>query len=338
MKTILITGGAGFIGKNLLKYIFNTNIAKKAIVIDNFITSDKEMFLKFINRNKLCNVVDIYEGDICNAQDIQCVKEMYSHVDEIYHLASLASPKYYKKYPLHTLDVGYIGTKNILDMCVFYNAQKPCKLLFTSTSEVYGDPLPQFHPQKESYYGNVNTVGERSCYDESKRVAETLMHNYKNLYNIDIKIARIFNTYGPHMDIDDGRIVTEIIKSLFLQTTLHIFGDGLQTRSLCFVDDTVKMMVALMNTDCHAPVNMGSNHEITINELLQISIDIFKKHFTLPIGFPKVLYTQIDKDDPKMRKPCLMLNANVLGDHYSNNLLPVHEGMLKTMLYFSEEF
>lgn len=334
MKTILITGGGGFLGKNLIRYLINNNISKKVIVIDNFITSNKSTYLKYINNNKYLNIVDTIEGDISDNSVINTVKELYSNIDEIYHLASLASPKYYKRFPLETLDVGYMGTKNILDLCLYYTqtSQNRCKFLFTSTSEVYGDALQ--HPQKEDYYGNVNTVGERSCYDESKRVAESLVYTYNNKYSLDTRIVRIFNTYGPHMDLNDGRIVTEIAKSFLLGKKLEIYGTGQQTRSLCYVDDTVKMMVKIMKNNYKHPINVGSDLEISINELVDISKNIFIDEFVQNKEFvPNIVYAEMDKDDPKIRKPCLDLNRNIIGNI---SFTSIQDGLKNTLNYFKE--
>jgi UDP-glucuronate decarboxylase len=325
MKTVLITGGAGFLGKNLISYLITSNNASKVIVIDNFITSKKEEFLKFINKNKYSNLVHIFEGDICDWKILSTFMQLYSNVDEIYHFASLASPKYYKKYPLETLDVGFTGTKNVLELCKHYS----CKMLFSSTSEVYGDPFPQFHPQQETYNGNVNTMGERSCYDESKRVAESLVYSYQKLHCLDVKVARIFNTYGPHMDIDDGRIVTEIVKYLLQSKNLYVYGDGNQTRSLCYVDDTIKMLVKLMNSDEQTPVNIGSQYEISINDLIKLGKNIMNGE---DYGC-YVKYIDIDKDDPKIRKPCLLKNKTVLG---AAPFTPIFKGLQTTIDHFKE--
>lgn len=331
MRIVLITGGCGFLGRNLITELIITNQVSRIVVIDNFMTSNKISFLKFVSKNRYANIVDVIEGNICDIEIMNLVKQLYTRVDEIYHMASLASPKFYKKFPIETLDVGYIGTKNVLDLCVHYNYTKKnsCRMLFTSTSEVYGDALE--HPQKESYYGNVNTVGERSCYDESKRVSESLIYTYTRLHSIDVKIARIFNTYGPHMDINDGRIVTEIAKAFFLKTSLNIFGNGRQTRSLNYVDDTVKMLIKLIKSDCVDPVNVGNENEVDINTLVDISKNVFIQQFdNREIN---IVYTDIDKDDPKVRRPCLKYNKQVLGE---TQITPITTGIANTFLYFHE--
>lgn len=330
MKTIIITGSSGFLGKNLIKYLINNNISKKIIAIDNFISSSKNIFLKFISENKYNNIVDIVEGDICDDNLIDTIKQLYNHIDEIYHMASIASPKYYMKYPLETLDVGYKGTKNILELCKHYNDKNKCKLLYTSTSEVYGDALE--HPQKETYYGNVNSFGKRSCYDESKRIGESLVYSYIELYNLDLKIVRIFNTYGPHMDIHDGRIVTEIIKSFLLGSTLNIYGTGSQTRSLCYVDDTIKMIVKVMNSEFNEPINVGSEFEISINDLVKKCQEIFNKNINNNQNL-SIIYTELEKDDPKVRKPCLIKHKNLIGDI---NYTTLDIGLTNTFIYFKQ--
>lgn len=326
MKTIVITGGCGFIGFNLmLRLLKDFSHSSVIVLVDNFITSNKTKIQRFLDTYTGECKIKLIHGDICSLSVLQQIKDRITSIDEIYHLASLASPPFYKKFPIGTLDVGYIGTKNVLDLVVHYK----CKMLYTSTSEVYGDAIE--HPQKETYYGNVNTVGDRSCYDESKRIGETLIYTYTKLYDLDTRIVRIFNTYGPHMSIADGRIVTEIMRGVILGKTLTIFGDGNQTRSLSFVDDTIEMMLGVMNGSYKDPVNVGNDQEVTINELvdacLQVYKDYYKKEATM-----KIVHTSIDKDDPKVRRPCLELNKQILG----NNLLKIslYDGLLKTLLHF----
>jgi nucleoside-diphosphate-sugar epimerase len=263
-------------------------------------------------------------------------------IQEIFHLASLASPPYYKKFPIQTLDVGYIGTKNVLELCKYYTERMAlesdtisnsaqlqcCKVLFTSTSEIYGDALE--HPQTESYYGNVNTCGERSCYDESKRIGETLCHTYKTLYGLETRIVRIFNTYGPYMSLGDGRIVTEIIRSMLTGSQLTIYGDGTQTRSLTFVSDTVDMLLKVMNSNYNNPVNIGSNREVNINSLVAICKDLFTQYTGEQCNL-EVRYMAIDKDDPKVRRPDLTLNKQVIGELHPTSL---ETGFRSTLAYF----
>ena len=325
-KTVLVTGGSGFLGHNLILRLLNEPDIKTIISVDNYITSNK----KLIFDNKLKQIIHL-DFDICDINFVNYVTDNFEHIDEIYHFASLASPIAYKTYLIETLDVGYIGTKNILNLCVYYTrAQGPrCKMLFSSTSEVYGDALE--HPQKESYYGNVNPYGERSNYDESKRVAESLIYNYNKLHDLDTRIVRIFNTYGPYMNINDGRIVTEIIKALLKDKTLYIFGDGTQTRSLCFVNDLIEMILKVMKSDYKDPINIGTDAEISINNLVQVTKDVYEKHFNKTVNM-NIQYIHIDKDDPKVRKPCLELNRRILGDIPRTSL---ENGLLKTILHFA---
>jgi dTDP-glucose 4,6-dehydratase len=326
-KTILVTGGSGFLGYNLILRLLNEPDVKTIISVDNYITSNKRnLNYDGNNGNGTKKFIDL-EFDICSKDFVNYIVDNFEHIDEIYHFASLASPVSYKTYLIETLDVGYIGTKNVLDLCVYYtqfNGPR-CRMLFSSTSEVYGDALE--HPQKESYYGNVNPYGERSCYDESKRVAETLIYNYNKLHDIETRIVRIFNTYGPYMNINDGRIVTEIIKALLKDKTLYIFGDGNQTRSLCFVDDLIEMILKVMKSDYSYPINIGNDQEITINKLVETARSVYGKQVNMNIQ-----YIDIDKDDPKVRKPCLELNKQILGE---TNKTSLEQGLLKTIQFFS---
>jgi UDP-glucuronate decarboxylase len=351
---ILITGGAGFIGRNLIEELLTLKTTNKIIILDNFVTSNKQEFLSFIKKFPE-NMVLFYSYDITNSHLIDyLVKDLKERsintINEIYHLASLASPPFYKKYPIETLDVGYIGTKNMLELAKLYDA----KILFSSTSEVYGDALVS--PQHENYYGNVNSFGERSCYDESKRVAEALCYTYLKSYGVDVKIARIFNTYGPHMLLNDGRIITEVIRHLKNGTTLTIYGDGNQTRSCCYVKDTVDMLIKLMASYCNDPVNIGNNQERNINETVNIIENVWNQmsicasklvtilssdltgivvtltEHTQPTQLNRV-YKPLTQNDPLQRKPCLEFNKQVLGEiEYTS----FEEGIKETINYFTQ--
>lgn len=212
-------------------------------------------------------------------------------VDQIYHLACPASPVAYQSDPLRTLHTNYIGTLNVLNVA----KQNNCKILFTSTSEIYGDPL--VHPQTEEYRGNVNTMGPRACYDEGKRVAETLVYEYHKQHKVSICVARIFNTYGPRMSIDDGRVVTNFIQQILTEKDITIYGDGTQTRSFCYVSDTVRGLVALMNADgIIGPVNIGNPLEMTVYQLATLLIDKTK-------SMSKIAYKPLPQDDPIKRRP-----------------------------------
>jgi nucleoside-diphosphate-sugar epimerase len=334
-EAVMITGGAGFLGTNLLLKMVKMQYAKRYIVVDNFKTRELEYggvdpdFTKLLSKHGIGNIVDVMCKDICEGTFVSEVKSKYDQLDEIFHFASLASPPFYKRYPMETLDVGYIGTKNVLDLCLHYN----CKLLYSSTSEVYGDAL--IHPQIEDYYGNVNTFGERSCYDESKRIGETLIYTYQKLHNLDAKIVRIFNTYGPYMSLGDGRIVTEIIRCLIFNVRLNIYGNGEQTRSLSFVDDTLEMILRVMSSDFKQPVNVGSEYEVSVNKLVEKVCEIYdqvnKVGMKNSYQILKRDYINIDKDDPKVRKPDLTLNKMVIGEYNRKSL---EEGIKHTVEYF----
>jgi UDP-glucuronate decarboxylase len=250
----------------------------------------------------------------------QCSRlENIDPVDEIYHLASLASPPKYKKYPMETLDVNVIGTRNMLELAVKWK----CKFLLTSTSEVYGDPLQ--HPQRESYYGNVNTVGERSCYDESKRCAETYVYECRRKYKGDFKICRIFNTYGPHMDLDDGRIITHIIQSIVYNRPVQVYGDGTQTRSFCYIDDMIDGLMSLMESVELGPINLGNpNTEVSLNSL----IELFESEIQLKIQNVNLERTE---NDPLIRKPDISLAREKLGFEPKVDL---NTGIHNTLMHF----
>lgn len=330
-EIVLVTGGCGFLGLNLLEYLAKHRLASTCIVVDNGITcslQDARVKIQKLQQEHPETDFHLYTMDICSTELFLLLTAKYKTIHKIYHFASLASPVYYKRFPSETLDVGYIGTKKMLELCKQYT---DCRLLLSSTSEVYGDPT--VHPQHESYYGNVNCYGERSCYDTSKRIAETLVYTYRQLYNLDTRIVRIFNTYGPHMNLDDGRIVTEIAKALLLKTPLRIFGDGKQTRSLNYVDDTIRAIVDVMHSDYHEPINVGNDNEISINQLVIEFQNVYRNHFDKS-SVLNITYTTIDRDDPKVRKPCLKLHRRILGDNPST---PLDIGLYRTLQYFSEQ-
>lgn len=298
---VLVVGGAGFIGANLIKKLKEQD--HEITVIDNLITGS------------IKNVIDEKDIQFINA-DI-CKYSIKDKYDQIYHLGSLASPKYYKQYPLQTIKVNTIGSMNLLE----YARQTNAQVLFTSTSEIYGSPL--VHPQEEKYWGNVNSFGERSCYDEAKRCGEAIFYTYKKKYDVQIRIARIFNTYGPYMLPDDGRVVSNFIVSAYHKRPLVIYGDGQQTRSFCYVDDMVNGLIKLMNSNYTDPINLGNPHEITIYELAT-------KILQYTNSGSKIEYIEESIDDPCRRQPDISLAAKVL-DWYPKVVL--EDGLKKTIEY-----
>jgi UDP-glucuronate decarboxylase len=306
-KYILVTGGAGFLGRNLCKKLLE-NKRNKIICMDNLITGDENNISEFKNNPNFTFV----QYDVTNTIN-------FPKINEIYHLACIASPDKYKLYSIETLKTCFIGTLNILELAKQHNA----KVLFTSTSEIYGDP--NVHPQPEEYYGNVNTMGERSCYDEGKRICETLIYEYRRKFRLEIKIVRLFNTYGPYMDINDGRVITNFIKQILIGQKLRIYGDGSQTRSFCYVDDLIIGIVAMMNSQEYGPFNLGNPYcEFTLNEL----VCIFEKIIDRKL---EVEYLKSTENDPKQRKPIISKAQLKLGfEPYTT----IEEGIQKTIDYF----
>lgn len=311
IKTIVVTGGAGFIGSNLCIYLHSQSEENHIICVDNLITGHLDNLREILSSPRF-RFID------CDITKPICPALFGEHVDEIYHLASIASPEKYKKYSMETLLTSINGTQRVLEYCVLYN----CKMLFTSTSEVYGDPL--VHPQPETYYGNVNTIGERSCYDEGKRVAETLIYEYQKRFpELDLKVARLFNTYGPRMDLSDGRVITNFIRQIMRRMPIEIYGDGTQTRSFCYVDDTVRALVAFMETRSTDILSVGAINignpdcEFTMNEL----VDVFRRALDRSIGgeVPNrddtfdVIYLPKTQDDPMCRRPVITKAEELFG-------------------------
>lgn len=275
-KISLVTGGAGFIGSHLCKKLLELDHI--VICLDNLQTGFMENITEFKNPNFIFK-----NGDVVD-------KHFFPHLDYIWHLACPASPEKYQVDGYKTLQTCLIGTMNMLELCNTHQ----CKFLFTSTSEIYGDPL--VHPQSESYWGNTNPVGPRSCYDEGKRCAETLIYEFRNKYP-DLKIVRIFNTYGPKMNINDGRVITNYIKSILQDNPITIYGDGNQTRSFCFIDDMIDGLILMMDSDAIGPINLGNPYtEITMIELKNIFEKIIGKN-------TEIEYRSLPKDDPHKRNP-----------------------------------
>ncbi len=308
MKRILITGGAGFIGSHLCERLLSEG--NDIICLDNFFTGSKD------------NIRHLLENDHFELVRYDITKEYYAEIDQIYNLACPASPIHYQYNPIKTMKTSILGITNMLGLA------KRCKatILQASTSEVYGDP--QVHPQKEDYWGNVNPIGLRSCYDEGKRAAETLMMDYKRQNNVDSKIIRIFNTYGPRMAENDGRVVSNFIVQALKNENITIYGDGSQTRSFCYIDDLVDGMVKMMNTpDFTGPVNIGNNIETPI-------IDFAKMIIELTNSSSKITYKPLPSDDPTKRKPDISLAKEKL------NWSPKTEtkdGLVKTIEYFENK-
>ena len=306
---ILITGGCGFIGSNLCKKLLDEG--NTVICVDNNYSSNVTNISQFMDNENFTFI----KHDIINKLVIE------SNIHQIYHLACPASPPIYQKDPIYTIKTGVFGTYNMLELA----REKKATLLFTSTSEVYGDPT--VHPQDETYWGNVNPIGIRSCYDESKRIGETMVMEYRIKFNLNTKIVRIFNTYGPNMDKNDGRVVSNFINQYLNNQDITIYGDGSQTRSFCYVSDTVDGIVKLMNSEYNVkgPINIGNPNEITINELTK------KIKKFLPSSKSNIKYLDLPCDDSLQRKPDITKAKEIL-EWYPN--VSLEEGLIKTILYF----
>lgn len=305
MKKILIAGGAGFLGSNLIEKLIQDNFI---FCLDNFSTGNLANVEKYIASKNF----ELIEADIINPLDIE--------VDEIYNLACPASPPKYQIDPIQTFKTSVFGIYNLLELARKYKA----KILQASTSEVYGNPL--VHPQNEDYFGNVNINGIRSCYDEGKRAAETLMSDYYRKFETNIRIARIFNTYGPNMSADDGRVVSNFIVQALNNQDITIYGDGTQTRSYCYVDDLIDGLIKLMNSNIVSPVNLGNPQEYTILDTANL---ILKKIETKS----KLVFKDLPKDDPIKRKPDILKATNELDWEPK---VSFSDGLDKTILYFKE--
>ena len=275
---ILITGGAGFIGTHLVNFFLNRN--DKVIVLDNLLTGSEDN-VNIFREHKNYSFIN---------SDVQNYIQIDEDIDYVLHLASAASPKAYTQNPINTLKAGSIGTINSLGLA----KAKEAKYLLTSTSEVYGDP--EVSPQPETYWGRVNPNGVRSMYDEAKRFSEAAVSSYNRIYNVDTRIVRLFNTYGPNMQLDDGRVVTNFIYQALKGDDITIYGEGNQTRSFCYVSDTVSGIVQAMSSESAEVFNIGNPYEITILELAELVIKHTKSS-------SKILYVDLPEDDPMQRKP-----------------------------------
>lgn len=304
-KKILITGGAGFIGSNLADYFLDRG--HSIICIDNLITGSIENIAHLTNRDFTFINLDV-TNYIYTDQEI----------DYILHFASPASPIDYLELPIQTLKVGSLGTHKALGLA----KSKDATFLISSTSEIYGDPL--IHPQKEDYWGNVNPVGPRGVYDEAKRFAEALTMAYHRYHGVDTKIARIFNTYGPRMRLNDGRAIPTFISQALKGEDITIYGDGTQTRSFCYIDDLVEGIYRLLMSGVNEPVNLGNPHEMTILELTEKILDMTKSK-------SKIVHRSLPEDDPKIRQPDISKAKKHLDWEPKISL---EDGLMKTIEYF----
>jgi dTDP-glucose 4,6-dehydratase len=302
----VITGGAGFIGSHLCERFLERG--DEVICVDNLITG------------ALTNVEHLRSNDRFSYKqhDISHPIKIDGPVDNVLHFASPASPVDYLKYPIQTLKVGSLGTHNTLGLAKAKNA----RFLLASTSEVYGDP--EQHPQREDYWGSVNSVGVRGCYDEAKRFSEAIVMAYHRAHAVNTHIVRIFNTYGPRMRLDDGRVLPNFMGQALRGEPLTIYGDGSQTRSFCYVDDLVEGITRLLFTDYHGPVNLGNPSEITI-------LDFAKEILTLSGSKSSIEYRPLPQDDPKLRRPDISLARRLLG---WEPRIDRHEGLKRTLAYF----
>ncbi len=307
MKQALVTGGAGFIGSYLCECLLASGY--KVICVDNLFTGSAN------------NVAHLTKNEHFTFLPHDIVKPLFlqQHVDEIYHFACPASPIHYQQNPIKTIKTNILGTVNMLGLAKLHNAQ----FLQASTSEVYGDPVE--HPQKESYWGNVNPIGSRSCYDEGKRAAETLCFDYHRQHGVQIKVIRIFNTYGPRMALNDGRVVSNFILQALQNKPITIYGDGKQTRSFCYITDLARGIFSMMNIlDFKGPVNLGNPHEFTILELAEKVIELTGSKSQL-------VFKPLPEDDPQQRRPDIALANEKLGWKPEVRL---EEGLQKTIAYF----
>lgn len=308
MKKILVTGGCGFIGSNLCKKLLDAG--NYVICIDNLFTGTEKNIAAFKDKP---NFKFIYH-DVINPLNLE------ENIDEIYNLACPASPIHYQFNPIKTAQTSVFGALNMLELAT----QKQAKILQASTSEIYGDP--EVHPQPEAYWGYVNSIGIRSCYDESKRMAETLFFDYHRQYSTAIKLIRIFNTYGPNMNIDDGRVISNFIVQALRNEDITVYGSGLQTRSFCYIDDLLEGMTKMMESDNNfiGPVNLGNPEEFTMLSLAELIISMTGSK-------SKIEFKPLPSDDPARRKPMIDLAKQKLKWEPKINL---QTGLTKTIKYF----
>ena len=309
MKKILVTGGAGFVGSHLCATLLKSG--NKVICVDNF------------DSGRMCNIEHLLKNENFELIEHDITLPINIVVDEIYNLACPASPPHYQKNPIKTFKISVLGSLNLLELAHKNNS----KILQASTSEVYGDPTISI--QDEKYWGNVNPIGIRSCYDEGKRGAETLFFDYFRTYKTDIKVIRIFNTYGPNMDPNDGRVVSNFIVQALTNNDITIYGDGKQTRSFQYVDDLVDGIIKMMNTeDFTGPVNIGNPDEFTIIELAKIILQL------IPESKSKIIFKDLPQDDPMQRKPDITVAKTKLNWKPD---IKLKTGLINTIEYFRNE-
>lgn len=310
MKKVLITGGAGFLGSHMVKKVLDQGF--RVFVIDNLQTGSLTKLQEFFPSGRL----KFFEADI--TQPI----ELDTSIDWIFHMACPASPPHYQKDPIKTLKTSFLGTLHVLELA----RQKKARVLFSSTSEVYGDPLQ--HPQKETYWGNVNPHGVRACYDEGKRAAECLCMDYLRQHHVDVRIARIFNTYGPKMDVKDGRVVSNFIVQALQGDDITIYGDGNQTRSFCYVDDLIEGLwrFILAEESYPGPINLGNEDEFRIIELANFVKEELESS-------SKIVFRPLPKDDPLQRRPNTERALKKLNWKATT---PLAKGLVPTLEYFRQ--
>lgn len=309
MKKILVTGGAGFIGSHLCRRLLKDG--HQVFCLDNMFTGTYD------------NIGELYSNPNFEFINANVIYPLHLQVDRIYNLACPASPVHYQYDPIMTTKTSFMGALNVLDLARKCGA----RVLQASTSEIYGDPL--MHPQREEYRGNVSTIGPRACYDEGKRIAETLFFDYKRQYNVDIRVIRIFNAYGPNMLENDGRVVSNFIVQALRNRDITIYGDGTQTRSFCYVDDLVEGMIAMMEKDnFHGPVNLGNPQEMTILELAEMII-------AKTGSASQIVHRNLPVDDPVKRKPDIELAKRVLSWEPK---VPLSERLDRTIAYFKSRY
>jgi Nucleoside-diphosphate-sugar epimerases len=309
MSRILVTGAAGFLGSHLCDRLLADG--HTVVGMDNRVSGQIE------------NLDDAFEHEEFSfyQHDVTEFIHISGNLDTILHLASLASPVYYRDYPIKTLKVGALGTHKTLGLA----KEKDATYMFTSTSEVYGDP--EVHPQPEEYRGNVDSYGPRSCYDESKRYGEALVRGYRDKHNLDVRVARIFNTYGSRMRIDDGRVIPNFVTQALTGEDLTVYGDGEQTRSFCYVSDMIDGLVALLESDIQEPVNIGNPDERTINELAEVVLSVTNSDSS-------TIYEELPPQDPKLRRPDITKARTELGWEPDVSL---QTGLKRSITYFKTQ-